>query len=786
MNLKIRSKTYKIGAKDEGLPLKRAIGFLSISVFGIFANVLNLELHFGVNFIFGSIFTMIVIRYYGVTLGVICAIIVSIYTVKLWGHPYAIIIFSIEALFVGYFAHKNKRSNYLTIDLAYWLFVGGPLVWIFYGRFLDLPIDSTLLIFAKQTVNGLTNVAIAALIVLLLPLRKILGGNKTASRELFSLAFITNTVLPIFTLGPAILISMIANQNEFEREKRSLIDVSARHAITVASFIENYAFRNPSNDGNVHNVIQLLSVLEKASGLEDVVYKVIPKDILAVSAFEGYTKHADDNFVFPTDENLSAVAQWREALVLHEIELGKNQPFKLVMGWPVIDAVRELQSRNSKEFILIGFVLSISLLTSSLISGAVVNIVREMTLAAEQLATEPERRSKKFANTKIWEFGLLADWINKMIQHLNSRSMEQERIANDLKQLIDTANAPIFGIDTQGRINEWNQKIGRMTGFSKDEVVGKDLVADYITEAYKDLVKLALNKALAGEQTENIEFPLLTKSGGRVEVLANPTIRRDAKGIIVGVVAVGQDTTEIKISQAQVIHASKLATLGEMATSIAHEINQPLNVIRMAADNCRIRLGNPEYGVDYFRGKLERIESQTARAASIIDHMQMFGRKTSEEASELDPRVVVDNTLMLMGEQLRQSGIKVIRIFPSECGQVLGHIIQLEQVLLNLLTNSRDAIFMNPSEISEIRIEVEQSDNRILITISDSGGGVDDQIIERIFEPFFTTKAIGKGTGLGLSVSYGIVTDMGGMIVARNTNGGAEFEISLPVLEVRS
>ena len=239
MALKILSKTYESGAKVEGLTLTRAIGFLTITVFGIFANVLNLELHFGVNFIFGSIFTMIAIRYYGAALGAVVAFIVSIYTIKLWGHPYAVIIFTFEALFVGYFAHKPRKTNYLTLDLAYWLLVGGPLVWIFYGRFLDIPADSTLLIFTKQTVNGLTNVAIASLIVMLLPVGRILSGYKTAPKEMFSLAFAANTVLAIFTLGPAIFISMIANQNAFEREKQAQIDVSAHHVITAASSIED-------------------------------------------------------------------------------------------------------------------------------------------------------------------------------------------------------------------------------------------------------------------------------------------------------------------------------------------------------------------------------------------------------------------------------------------------------------------------------------------------------------------------------------------------------------------
>ena len=373
--------------------------------------------------------------------------------------------------------------------------------------------------------------------------------------------------------------------------------------------------------------------------------------------------------------------------------------------------------------------------------------------------------------------------VGQDITELNKVRIEQERIANDLMQLIDTANAPIFGIDAQGLVNEWNQAAERITGFTKAEVMGEDLVARYITDDYKESVKGVLDKALAGEQTANYEFPLFTKSGDRVDVLLNSTTRRDAAGKIVGVVGVGQDITQTKISQAQVIHASKLATLGEMATSVAHEINQPLNVIRLAAGNCRMRIANYESNAEIIDSKLERIEQQTARAAAIIDHMRMFGRKTNEEASELRVCQVVRNTLDLVGEQLRLSDIEVELNLPAEDYSVLGHSIQLEQVFINLVTNARDAILENSTNTKIIKISVQQVRKNIVVSLQDTGGGISEKIKQRIFEPFFTTKAMRQGTGLGLSISYGIVRDMNGTINVQNTETGAEFEITLPTFE---
>ena len=138
--------------------------------------------------------------------------------------------------------------------------------------------------------------------------------------------------------------------------------------------------------------------------------------------------------------------------------------------------------------------------------------------------------------------------------------------------LVNTANAPIFGIDAQGKINEWNLRSQTITGFTKKEVLGRDLVADFITDDYKVSVSVVLEKALKGQETANYEFPLFSKSGERVDVLLNSATRRDASGQIVGVIGVGQDITElnkIRLEQereradatAQIVQASKLLNI---------------------------------------------------------------------------------------------------------------------------------------------------------------------------------------------------------------------------------
>ena len=380
--------------------------------------------------------------------------------------------------------------------------------------------------------------------------------------------------------------------------------------------------------------------------------------------------------------------------------------------------------------------------------------------------------------------------VGQDITELNKALKEQHSIALDMTQLVDTANAPIFGIDAYGSINEWNKQSEIITGYTKSEVLGLKLVDNFITDDYKIAVRNVLDKALNGEETANYEFPLFTKSGERVDVLLNSTSRRDAAGKIIGVVGVGQDITELnkvrneqeverKEATAQLIQASKLATLGEMATSVAHELNQPLNVIRMAAGNSLRRISKGTAEFEYLNDKLKRIDDQTMRAAAIIDHMRVFGRKANEEPEPIDPRTVITNALELMGEQLRLIGIEVVTQFPKDCHLILGHSIQVEQVILNLLMNARDALAGRDGE-KKITLRIFEDNKNIHITSEDNGGGIPSHFLPRIFEPFYTTKEVGKGTGLGLSISYGIITDMRGTIAAKNIDGGCRFILMLP------
>ncbi|QTT91125.1 PAS domain-containing sensor histidine kinase [Pseudomonas chlororaphis] len=261
----------------------------------------------------------------------------------------------------------------------------------------------------------------------------------------------------------------------------------------------------------------------------------------------------------------------------------------------------------------------------------------------------------------------------------------------------------------------------------------------------------------------------------------------DAQGRLREIQAVGRDNTEVRRSQLQLMQSAKMATLGEMATGLAHEINQPLNVMRMAIVNVLKRLNNGDVQLDYLQDKLKRIDAQVQRAARVVDHMRVFGRSSEIEQQPFDPAQAVEGCLSLLADGMRGKGVE-LRIAPIDFNvQVRGHVDQLEQVLINLLVNARDALLGRREQDLDwrpwIAIRAEHDPQRMRLLVEDNAGGIDPRLLGRIFEPFFTTKPVGVGTGLGLSVSYGIVKNMGGRLSVSNTKEGACFCIELPLVQ---
>lgn len=238
---------------------------------------------------------------------------------------------------------------------------------------------------------------------------------------------------------------------------------------------------------------------------------------------------------------------------------------------------------------------------------------------------------------------------------------------------------------------------------------------------------------------------------------------------------------ELREKQEQLVQAGKLATLGELTTGVAHELNNPLNNIGLFVGNAidLIELGLVETDREQTLHELHSAMQQVRKATEIISHLRTFGRVTSVSYEPVVIENVVRGALSLMQEQLRLRQIDVQMKFPVEEAVVRGNAIQLEQVFINLLTNARDALITEPRKV--ITISCKAREEAIELRVADTGRGITPGFEKRIFDPFFTTKEVGSGTGLGLSITYGIIQDHQGTITVENHPGsGALFVIQLP------
>ena len=236
---------------------------------------------------------------------------------------------------------------------------------------------------------------------------------------------------------------------------------------------------------------------------------------------------------------------------------------------------------------------------------------------------------------------------------------------------------------------------------------------------------------------------------------------------------------ELREKQEQLIQAGKLATLGELTTGIAHELNNPLNNIGLfvgnAIDLLEMDTSDPERALR----ELGSAVLQVHKATEIISHLRTFGRAAPVSREPVAVNQIIESALSLIQEQFRIRQIQVNLDLPVEDAFVIGNAIQLEQVFINLLANARDAVASAPRKLITITCRIEP--DTIVLSFADSGVGIPDGLEQRIFDPFFTTKEVGAGTGLGLSITYGIIKEHQGTITVENRPGdGATFWIHLP------
>lgn len=374
--------------------------------------------------------------------------------------------------------------------------------------------------------------------------------------------------------------------------------------------------------------------------------------------------------------------------------------------------------------------------------------------------------------------GIFSEVLGSALERVQVQE-EINRTARDLAQLIDTANAPIFGIDAKGLLNEWNQKATEITGYSKKEVLGRNLVEEFITEDYRTSVKEVLDKALKGEEVANFEFPLYSKKGEQVLVLLNSTTRRDTSGNVVGVVGIGQDITELKVETEKAKEADRLKS--EFLASVSHEIRTPLSTIKGAA-----YLLNKSSLSEEQRRFCSMIRDSGEHLLRIINDILDLARIEAGQArleeKELSLKELVEKTVFGFELRAKRKGLELNTIYPSDLPlEIRADEGKLSQVLTNLVDNA-----LKFTQQGKVEVKLEKlADLNIRLQVKDTGIGISEEKLSRIFEKFYqvdgTSRRKYEGTGLGLTIVRELAKLMAGKIEARSRLGkGSTFSFTFP------
>jgi PAS domain S-box-containing protein len=356
------------------------------------------------------------------------------------------------------------------------------------------------------------------------------------------------------------------------------------------------------------------------------------------------------------------------------------------------------------------------------------------------------------------------------------------------RTIFDSTPNSIFILE-QGsyEIFDVNERALEIYGYEREELIGKSFI-DLGAYRYREGV---LSSKDDEPSTLSSVYPNIghyKKDGTAFYV--NVYAIQSKRGSKFGIVAVTVDITESLAKESQLIQASKMSTLGEMASAVAHELNQPLSAIQIGADLIHNVVEQDGKGWDDMPEVSSHMKEQVDRAVRIINHLREFGRKSEIQKEKVNINHPIKGVFTLLGQQLELRGIKVLLDLEDDLPLIMGDTNRLEQVFINLVVNSRNAMERKKGEFA--RGEVEsiltvrsfQENGRVVVTVTDTGTGIPDDLKDKIFEPFFTTREVGKGTGLGLSISYGIIKDYDGTIEVESELGkGATFKLTFPACD---
>ena len=382
--------------------------------------------------------------------------------------------------------------------------------------------------------------------------------------------------------------------------------------------------------------------------------------------------------------------------------------------------------------------------------------------------------------------------MQKTIRNITEHIMDEHSLKvseEKYKTLLNASPDGILLIDMCGIITEISEIGLELFGAdTKDDLVGK-LFFKFIPSEERNVISEIIGRTMNEGLVQNIELKFRKIDQSVFSGETNATLIESSFGEPLLFMVIIRDISKRKKIEAMQIHADRMVNLGKMASGIAHEINQPLNIISLVMDKILFESTRAEtVDIQVLKKKSNKIFENIIRIRNIIDHVRAFSRNHQNYIlTAFDINSSIENATSMMAEQFKHLGISLKFQLEKQIPQILGNTYKFEQVIINLLVNAQDALIEKKSKQEEdfemiIDIRSYQEDQFLVVEIVDNGIGINDDDIDNVILPFYTTKEEGKGTGLGLSICYQIIKEMNGVIdIKSDSINGTKFKIVLDI-----
>ncbi len=447
------------------------------------------------------------------------------------------------------------------------------------------------------------------------------------------------------------------------------------------------------------------------------------------------------------------------------------------------NAILEISTFSQKMLTLVLFIAILAtIINAYFMARALGKPIKQLVDGTNRLA-EGDLTHRVSVHSKD-EIGQLAAAFNTMAEKLKKSRQELLTAKAYTDNIIRSMSNSLLVVNKDQTIRAANQATYDLLGYTKEELIGKPF-AMIFAEGYYSGIGLddLINKGF----TRNAETTYMSKYGEKIRMLFTASVIFNEEGKFEGIVCVAQDIT----MQTETLRAGHLASIGELAAGVAHEINNPINSIINFA---QIMIDEVKKGEIPAEEIPELIIKEGDRVASIVSSLLSFARGNEKEKEPVDARDVLDEVLALTEAQIIKDGINLTIDFPKGLNKVLADFQQVEQVFLNIINNARYALNQkhpkaHPKKnfvIHGIEETVDDQDY-VEVTFLDYGTGIPPSIIDKIYNPFFSTKPSGIGTGLGLAISHGIITDHEGKLIFKSSYGEyTKVTVLLPVIAAKS